>query len=289
MLSYPIKEIGDGVFEINEFDGVSMFLVLGSERGLLIDTGVGIGNIAEFVGTLTDKPVDVLVTHNHRDHCGGAPRFKRVYISSIDSKIGPMVRAWTSKSSRRRFCDQALSRHPEVNYPWTDEDIIEYTPEDEPEVVGIEDGHVFNLGDRTVTCYICPGHTPGSVASIDSKTGILFAADCINVTLGIGVRPLENPNCGLRHATVEETAQSLQRLWDMDFDHSRVFNGHTDGRPFGEPLPEWVFPNLKNTLAAIVSGDAEIHRQHIDVIDTDVDFVEENGVRIQFHVDNIKN
>jgi hypothetical protein len=125
------------------------------------------------------------------------------------------------------------------------------------------------------------------MAAIDSKTKVLFSADCVNGNNGIGVRPLENPDCGLRHATIEETCISLQRLWDEDFDKDKVFNGHTDYRAFGEPLPNWIFPNLKDTLRKIVDGEAEIQHERIEVIDTDVDFVEENGVRVQFHTDNI--
>ena len=45
--------------------GVRCFLVEGSERALLIDTCSGVGNLAEYVATLTDKPLTVWVTHGH--------------------------------------------------------------------------------------------------------------------------------------------------------------------------------------------------------------------------------
>lgn len=41
LTAYPHSQIDTGVYEINEFDGASMFLIEGTERALLIDTGVG--------------------------------------------------------------------------------------------------------------------------------------------------------------------------------------------------------------------------------------------------------
>lgn len=75
LTTYPYSQIDIGVYEINEFDGASMFLIEGNERALLIDTGVGIGALDKFLHQLTALPVDVLLIHNHRDHVGNAPRF----------------------------------------------------------------------------------------------------------------------------------------------------------------------------------------------------------------------
>lgn len=81
---YPYMEIGEGIYEINEFDNVSMFLIVGDEKALLVDAGIGIGNIKTFAEKLAGKPVEVFLTHNHRDHVGNAPLFPKVHISRID-------------------------------------------------------------------------------------------------------------------------------------------------------------------------------------------------------------
>lgn len=65
--------------------GVRCFLVEGSERALLIDTCSGVGNLAEYVATLTDKPLTVWVTHGHVDHVGGAGWFDTVHLNAADT------------------------------------------------------------------------------------------------------------------------------------------------------------------------------------------------------------
>ena len=47
-----------------------MFLIVGEEKAMLIDTGYGEGNLREIVEGITDKPVMVVDTHGHFDHIG---------------------------------------------------------------------------------------------------------------------------------------------------------------------------------------------------------------------------
>ena len=98
--TYPYSVIDNGVFEINEFDGSSMFLIAGDERALLVDAGVGIGDLKTFIGGLTDRPIDVLLTHNHRDHVGNAPRYSAVHMGKGDIGMGSILRNTTSRESR---------------------------------------------------------------------------------------------------------------------------------------------------------------------------------------------
>ena len=70
--AFPYAEIAPNTYEIGEFDCASMFLLIGDEKAMLIDTGVGIGDLKGFVRTLTDKPLIVCYTHNHVDHVGNA-------------------------------------------------------------------------------------------------------------------------------------------------------------------------------------------------------------------------
>ena len=51
----------------------------GSEKSLLIDTGLGISNIYDEVIKLTDKPVTAVATHIHWDHIGGHKYFPDFY------------------------------------------------------------------------------------------------------------------------------------------------------------------------------------------------------------------
>ena len=68
-----------GVFAITEprqVEGVSSFLIVGSKRALLFDSGLGLGRISDVVRRLTMLPVIVVNSHTHFDHVGGNERIR---------------------------------------------------------------------------------------------------------------------------------------------------------------------------------------------------------------------
>ena len=79
----PIK-LAENIFHIYEPGNVYTTLIIGEEKALLIDTGYGFGDLAGFVRTLTDKPLEVVLTHGHTDHCGGNSQFPMVYMNMMD-------------------------------------------------------------------------------------------------------------------------------------------------------------------------------------------------------------
>ena len=66
-----------------------MFLFVGTERALLIDTGTCLFDIPATLGQLTDKPVDVALTHGHVDHAGGIGWFEtpEAPISHYETRV----------------------------------------------------------------------------------------------------------------------------------------------------------------------------------------------------------
>lgn len=279
--TYPFKEIGPGIIEINEYDCASMFLIIGSSRALLIDTGIGLGDLPAFLRTLTDLPIDVILTHNHRDHVGNAPAFSRVYISAIDRHMGAMLRPLTTLESRLQYAHHTKACHPETHYIWTDADMAAF--EREPEAILIGDGFSFDLGGRHARCILTPGHTPGSISVIDSGSGYLFCGDACNGTVGLGVRPID----GMRHASMEEALAALKRLSAMDFDHKQIYNRHADFRGFGNPLSEKTLPQVIYSMEQVIAGQYTPSYKHIASINADVEIVTEYGVELQFHHENI--
>lgn len=280
---YPYAQIAPDTYEINEYDNASVYLLVGQARALLIDTGIGVGDLRAFAEKLAQRPVDVLLTHNHRDHVGNAPLFERVYISRVDQHMGKMIRPLTTLESRLQYAHNTRARFPERQYPWTDADFFAFAEAQEPTVIPIDDGFVFDLGGRKVRCWLCPGHTPGSMVAIDEATGILFCGDACNNTIGLGVRPI----VGMRHATVEEALAGLRRVWGMEFDHARIYNGHGDFRALGQPLAPHVYPTAMRAMEHILSGDYHAQQKCIASIQAQVEIVVEDGVELQFHRENI--
>ena len=80
MLAKPVVEIAPRTWLISEYKLVNMYLLEGDEAALLIDCGTGIGNAAETVRELTDKPLTVAITHGHLDHDGAAALFPEIHL-----------------------------------------------------------------------------------------------------------------------------------------------------------------------------------------------------------------
>lgn len=55
---------------------VRQFLILGSNTALLLDTGFTDSDVLAAVRTVTDAPLQVLLTHGDLDHAGGLGNFE---------------------------------------------------------------------------------------------------------------------------------------------------------------------------------------------------------------------
>lgn len=86
----------------------------------------------------------VLVTHGHWDHYGGAPYLARTFGSRIGlSEADWALMAWLQPGSPAR-----LDRDPPKK------DLV------------VTDGQKLTLGDTTITIYVTPGHSPGTISMI---------------------------------------------------------------------------------------------------------------------------
>ena len=70
------------IFEPYHFQEVISYLILGCEKALLLDTGMGLGgNIRLLVEQLTKLPITVVNTHSHFDHTGGNGWWPKVLMA----------------------------------------------------------------------------------------------------------------------------------------------------------------------------------------------------------------
>jgi glyoxylase-like metal-dependent hydrolase (beta-lactamase superfamily II) len=171
---FEVYEIREGVFAIYEphqFEEVISYLLLGKRRALLLDTGLGIGNISRVVAKLTSLPVIVLNSHTHFDHTGGNAEFS--HILDPDTPFTRKNAEGQSNIYSRdalapgRICGQLPSGVRADSYSVRPFRISEW----------VKDGEHIELGERNLEVIFTPGHTPDSLCLFDRKNGLLFTGD----------------------------------------------------------------------------------------------------------------
>jgi len=128
-----------------------LYLFIGRERALLIDTGAGKSTAAPFVGSLLARwaeqnkrktpPLVVAHSHGHGDHVAGDAAFATLQDATV---IPPTVEA-----EQKAF---GIAKWP-------------------------SDPGAIDLGDRVIDVLAIPGHQPAHVAYYDRKTGALLTGD----------------------------------------------------------------------------------------------------------------
>lgn len=171
---FEIYRIRPGVFAIYEpkqFEEVISYLILGSRRALLFDTGLGAGKISAVVTRITPLPVTVINSHTHFDHVGGNAEFQEIWNQDLSYTRNNM-RGQTNVYSRdalapERLCGPLPSGIDPKSYsirPWKS-------------THSLRDGERLDLGGRIVEVLFTPGHTPDSISLLDRQNGLLFTGD----------------------------------------------------------------------------------------------------------------
>lgn len=246
---YPMVQFKKDTWEIDEFDVASIYLLIGTEKAMVIDCGIGIGDLRGAVEQITDKPLIVAVTHNHVDHTGNARQFDEIWMNlkDADAPIPDSLerRKEDARMIKLRQCDSIGSgmytAYPLYSYD-PDTDIIEPS-EDMPVVHDLVDGMEFDLGGgRIVKAYECPGHSPGHMMFLDEYSRSLFCGDALNYNLGIGCVP------------AEVSMKYFEKMEELSDKYDGIYNGHHDFRALGAPLGEDCLPNAKALLQQIIDG-----------------------------------
>ena len=137
-MDYQIIQINENSWRIEDH-GVRFFLLTGTERALLVDSGMQVHNAREIAEALTDLPLSLLNTHADMDHICSNEQFKEFYMHP----------------------DEAANYHKEGK------------------IIPVNDGDELDLGERPLRIIHLPGHTAGSIAVLDVKNRVLISGDPI--------------------------------------------------------------------------------------------------------------
>ncbi|MEI3614846.1 MBL fold metallo-hydrolase [Pseudogracilibacillus sp. SO30301A] len=174
---FTVREIDKKTYAISElghWEKVHSFLLLGDEKAALIDTGLGIDNMKRITDQLTNLPIDVITTHVHSDHIGSHGEYERLFVHEAerDWLINGIV-GLSLEQIRQNTARDISIPVPESFDPNT------YKPFQGQPTGTLIDGDTIELGNRKLTIYHTPGHSPGHIAVFDEAAGYLFTGDLL--------------------------------------------------------------------------------------------------------------
>ena len=77
---YEVIEFAPDTYQISEAGRWNMFLLVGEEKALSLDGGIGVGSVRRLCESITDLPVEHVLTHTHWDHVGAAHEWESVGV-----------------------------------------------------------------------------------------------------------------------------------------------------------------------------------------------------------------
>ena len=258
---FRVAEMEPGVHLVAEPGHVFSWLIHGSERTILLDTGLGVADIAAAVAPVARTPVEVVTSHGHFDHIGGNDRFA---VRSSHPLTATAHDAAAVERERRAYValaagmpasfaalreadrDWGLIGPDEIVRPWPPPGIGADGEGWAIDVLAptatLDEGDVIDLGDRRLSVLHTPGHAPDHICLLDEQNGILFAQD----QAYYGPHLVYDPEC-----SVADWARSAQRLADdLASAVRQVYVAHTL-RP---AVPPRHLRELAEAGAAVLAG-----------------------------------
>lgn len=169
---FTVEKIDPQTFALSEYghwEKVRSFLLLGEKQALLIDTGLGIGDIYQEVRRLTALPIQTVFTHVHWDHIGGGKSFENIGVHPDDLEwFEKGIPVWDTESVKKELMRDLSQELPS-----------EFSLDSFELFTGkttwlLEDGERLDLGGRQIDVLHTPGHSPGHVSFFDQTKGYLF-------------------------------------------------------------------------------------------------------------------
>jgi hydroxyacylglutathione hydrolase len=219
--NYVSEPLGKGMWRIQDFGGhvgnEDMYLVEGATRALLFDTGMGKGDLPGYVRTLSTLPVDVAITHGHRDHFGQLDQFPdaTVYITAED--VSRLPAEWVT-----------------------------------PRVKILKGGDVIDIGNgRKYEVVAIPGHSPGSVVFVDMANTIGVTGDAVSsgsmvYMFGSACTALDEYRDGL--------AKAEQRFKALDGLTLLVGHHYQERTPLKGAAGKQLFTDMRTAADRVLAG-----------------------------------
>lgn len=201
MLKFNVTEINSNLYLLKDPLDVNLFLIIGDDKALLFDTGHGVADLPAAIGSITDKPLTVVLGHGHIDHANGAYQFEEVYLREPEFEL---FNEHTSPEFRGMLLDRLSEAGLKPGF-----DPEQWKISGGCNLKPLPLGTVFDLGGLHVEVIDMAGHTGGSIGLLLKELRILLDSDSAN------------SHCWMympQSLSVREYIAMLERVAKLDFD-----------------------------------------------------------------------
>lgn len=228
---YRLRRLDDGITwidepHIQEFYRCNIWHVRGRDRDMLVDSGMGVVSLRQWVPLVTERPLDAVASHTHFDHIGCHHEFpcRLCHAAEADLLAAP--------TRENTYADKYVTDDIFTQLPPEPYLSATYAVKAAPATRILQDGDVIDLGDRQFEVIHTPGHSPGGIALWEAASGVLISGDIV----------YDGPL--IEGTTPEEAAQyiaSMKRLYDLPV--RVVHGGHFpsyDGAGHRQIIGNWL-------------------------------------------------
>lgn len=190
---FTIDEVDEQTYIISEYrhwEEAHCYLLNGSESSLLIDTGLGIGNMRDQVCSLTKNPIIAIATHIHWDHIGGHRFFPNFYAHEKELN-------WLNGDfplTIEQIRDMVVDR---CDLP-KNFDVMQYDFFQGQPARILRNSEIIDIGNRLIEVVHTPGHSPGHMCFYEKTNGYLFTGDLAYKDTLFAYFPSTDPEAYLR-------------------------------------------------------------------------------------------
>ena len=175
---WRVRSVGDGVTwidepHVREFYRCNVWHVRGRDRDMLVDSGMGVVSLREWVPLVTERPLEAVASHTHFDHVGCHHEFP---CRSCHGAEAHLLR-WPTRENT--FADRYVTDDIFTALPPEPYRSETYAVKAAPATRLLWDGDIVDLGDRQFEVIHTPGHSPGGIALWEAATGVLFSGDIV--------------------------------------------------------------------------------------------------------------
>jgi len=173
---------------------------------LVVDTGLDVGGLIDFLQEQELNPVAIVLTHGHADHIGG--------VAALRSRFGD-IKVHIHKLDAKMLTEPQANLSAMTGAPFTTE----------PEDFSLQEQSVIDLAGIELLVLHTPGHTPGGICLYSKEDGVAFVGDTL---FADSVGRTDFPG----GSTSQLTSSIKERLFTLP-DETKVYPGHGPATTIG--------------------------------------------------------